>query len=292
MNDSTTTRRLLRGDWLALSVILVATLLTYAPMIHSIVQLSTRTTQAVNAFVLLAIAVVDAVRVNRGAGRWAPQVNDHGVLLYGAACLVLAAASFADLWPMAVLALILNLAALLSFCYGREGVRAFYPALIGLGLAVAMVLLVPQFDRVLRLVAGGLSARILSVLGENARVIVRPEPFGVALIVAGSSKVFNVATECNGLGIMLSAVVLTAILAIRRKYPWLLTAALLPVALGRGLVCNTLRIVAISLASMALPWPYGLIHEGVGTLVYCGALLAVYGLTVLSGRWRARRLPA
>ena len=280
-----------REELFVLFAILTVTVVAYAPMVYSVVQLSARTTQAVNALVLLAFAFVEGVAIARRVRPFRPAVNRHGILLFALSCLALAAASMTQLWPMAVLGLCLNVGALLSFGFGREGLRPFYPALAGLGTVIAMLVFVPQFDAALRILAAHFSAAILGVFDLQTTVSLRSDPFAVVLVVEKGVGAFDVVTECNGFGIILSSVVLTIIAAVRRGYPWYLTAALLPLALATGLVFNTLRIAAIVVAAMRTDAEYGLIHEGLGTLVYLLALAAVYALVVAAGRL-VRRTPA
>lgn len=275
-------------DWLTMAVVAGVTLAAYGPMVYSVFQLSARTTQALNAFVLLGAALLEAFLSVRRAHPFGFRVTTHGILLFSASCLALAVASFLGLWPLAILGLCFNFAALLSFCFGREGVRVFHPALVGLGCAVALLVFVPRFDAQLRWAAGWGSAAVLNLAGVHTQLVTQVTPFGVRLVVDRGISVFDVATECNGFGILLSSVVLAVIVAVRRGYGWGATALLGALAALLGLAFNTVRIVAISLASMNTMVDYGLIHEGLGTLVYLAALGAVWGVVRGAGRLAAR----
>jgi exosortase/archaeosortase family protein len=274
-------------DWLSVGVVVSVTVAAYGPMVYSIFMLSARTTQAVNAFLLLGFAICEALVSVWRVHPFRLAVTTHGILLFSVSCLALAIASIFGLWPLAIVGLCLNMAALLSFCFGREGVRVFHPALAGLGCAAALVAFVPQADGALRLLAARGSAVALNLAGFQTQVVVQTAPPGIMLVVERGLSVFDVATECNGFGILLSSVVLTVILSVRRAYPWLLGVALVLAAGVTGLAFNTLRIVAISLASMNTMVDYGVIHEGLGTLVYLAALAAVWGGVGWAGRWRS-----
>jgi exosortase/archaeosortase family protein len=267
-----------------LGIILAVTVLAYAPMVDSVVRLGAQGSQALNAFLLVAAAAADAVRANLRRGAWRPAVQDHGLVLYSVACLMLAVGTFTGLWPLAVMALCLNLAALLSFCVGREGARAFYPAIVGLGVVVLLLTLLPQVDHALRTVAALLSGALLDLAGIPADVIQRRTPFAVGILVTGAKRVFDVAPECNGIGIMTSSVALAAILGMRRGYRWHWIALLALAALALGLAFNTLRIVAIAIASLKTALPYVWIHEGLGTLLYVAAIGVVFALVRLPRR--------
>ncbi len=265
-----------------LTVILAVTVIAYGPLIGGVWELSSRTTQALNAYVLLAVAVFDAVWSVARIQPFRPVVNLHGLLLFGLSCLALASASLTGIWPLAVLGLCLNVGALLSFCFGRDGVKAFHPALVGFGAMVAMVVLVPQFDGWLRIMAGTVSAWMLPILGIRADMIVQQDPFQVILVAERGVGLFNVASECNGFGILLSSVVLTLILALRRRVSPSGIGLLVVGAVGLGLIFNIIRIVAIAVATLRTDIPYGVIHEGLGTAIYLLALVAVYAMNCLA----------
>lgn len=274
-------------DWLSIAVVLGVTVAAYGPMVYSIFELSARTTQAVNAFLLLGFAAFEALASVWRSHSFRLSITTHGILLFSASCVALAVASISGLWPLAIVGLCLNLAALLSFCFGRDGVRVFRPALVGLGCAAALVAFVPRADGMLRLLAARGSAVALNLAGFQTQVAVQQDPFGITLVVEHGISVFDVATECSGFGIILSSVVLAVIVSVRRSYPWLLCVGLGVAAVLAGLVFNTVRIVAISLASMNTMVDYALIHEGLGSLVYLTALAVVWGGVSWAGRWRS-----
>jgi exosortase/archaeosortase family protein len=268
-----------------LFVIVTVTVIAYAPLVDGILTLSTRTTQAVNAFVLVAMAFVDAIAtmIRRHALRL--RINDHGLVLFTLSCVALVVASLMQLWPLAVLGLCLNIGALLSFCFGREGVRVFYPAIGGLGVAVGMLVFVPRLDVALRVVAAKASAWMLAAAGIRTDLVASQAPFQVAMVVEKGAGLFDVATECNGFGILLSSVVLTVIMVIRRSVPVGRALGLVGFALAVGLVFNILRIVAIVMATMQSDLNYEVIHEGMGTVIYLLALVVVYAGNVVGSRW-------
>jgi len=269
-----------------LAVILAVTLIAYAPLISGVWELSSQTTQAMNAFVLLGVAFVDSLLCVLKTRRFHLAINAHGLLLFGLSCMALAVASLTSVWPFAVLGLCLNVGALLSFCFGRQGVAVFYPALAGFGVFVAMLVMVPGLDNVLRLLAGTVSAWLLPLLGIRADLVLQQDPFQVILVAEKGAGVFNVATECNGFGILISSVVLTLIMTLRRRFHWYNVILLSCLAALIGLVFNTLRIVAIAMSTLQTNFRYGLIHEGLGTLIYMLALGAIYVVNSLAAHRR------
>lgn len=261
-----------------LVVILAVAVIAYGPLLGGVWEMGARTTQALNAFVLLGVAFGDALMTAIKTGPFRPTINSYGLALFGLSCLALAVASIAQIWPFSILGLCLNVGALLSFCFGRKGVRAFYPALAGFGVIVLMLVLVPEVDEGLRIFAGRISAWVVPLLGVRIELFVQHDPFQVFLVAEKGAGVFNVATECNGFGILLSSVVLSLILTIKHRVPFYGIILLAAASMGIGLGFNIVRIVTIVLTALRSQLPYSFIHEGMGTGIYLLALLSVWVL--------------
>lgn len=278
MTASANSRTDRRENAFFLFVILAVAVIAYGPLVVGVWELSAQTTQALNAFVLLGVAFADALVMAFKTGSFRLVINPHGLALFGLSCLALAIASVTQEWPFAVLGLCLNVGALLSFCFGRRGAGAFYPALAGFGAIVVMLVLVPQADAWLRIFAGRFSAWLLPLLGIRIELFIQQVPFQVFLVAERGAGVFNVATECNGFGILMSSVVLSLIITLKRQRPVWGVAVLLLASVGIGLCFNMVRIVAIALAALRTDLRYPVIHEGVGTAVYLLALLMVWAI--------------
>lgn len=269
-----------------LLVILTVAVIAYGPLVMGVLELSTQTTQALNAFVLLGVALGDAVFTALKTGAFRLTINTHGLVLFGLSCLALAIASIVQIWPFSVLGLCLNIGALLSFCFGPKGVKTFYPALAGFGVMVLMLVLVPQADQGLRLLAGYFSAWLLPVFGIRIELLVQQVPFEVFMVAEKGAGVFNVATECNGFGILMSSVVLSLILTLKRQLPLWRIVVMIAASVVLGLAFNVVRIVAIAITALKTDIGYPFIHEGVGTGIYLLALLAVWLLNTRGpGLW-------
>ncbi len=278
-----------RENGFFLLVILAVAIIAYGPLMGGVWEMSAQTTQAFNAFVLLGVAFGDALITSLKAGPFRLTINPHGLLLFGLSCLSLAIAAMAQVWPFSVLGLCLNVGALLSFCFGRIGVRAFYPALAAFGGAVLMLVLVPQLDELLRVLAGRASAWLLPHFGVRIELLVQQMPFQVYLVAEKGAGIFNVATECNGLGILMSSLVLSLILTLKRQVPAYVVVLLLVASMAIGLGFNIVRIVMIALTALRTDLLYSVIHEGMGTLVYLLALIGVWGLNYrVSHLWGQR----
>ena len=127
---------------------------------------------------------------------------------------------------------------------------------------------------------------MLPLLGIRADLVLQQDPFQVILVAEKGAGVFNVATECNGFGILMSSVVLTLILAIRRRPSWYTLLALTGLAAVIGLIFNIIRIAAIAAVTLQSNIRYSVIHEGLGSVIYLLALAAVYALNSLVLRRR------
>ncbi len=267
-----------RENLFFLFVILAVAVIAYGPLMGGVWEKSAQTTQALNAFMLLGVAFCDALITVMKTGPFRLTINSHGLLLFGLSCLALVIASVTQVWPFAILGLCLNVGALLSFCFGRNGVKAFYPALAGFGVIVIMLVLVPQVDELLRVLAGRASAWVLPFFGIRTEYLVQHAPFQVFLVAEKGAGVFNVATECNGVGILMSTMVLSLILTLKRHVPFYGVFPLLVASMVIGLGFNIIRIVAIASTALRTDLPYPFIHEGIGAGVYFLALLAVWAV--------------
>jgi exosortase/archaeosortase family protein len=102
------------------------------------------------------------------------------------------------------------------------------------------------------------------------------------LILQVSGQTFVVATECNGFGLLTSALLLATILAFQERLPWLSKLGLLTLAGVIAIVANFLRIVVISLLAPRLPVPYQLLHEVVGLVLYLAGLALVWRVATVN----------
>lgn len=268
-----------RDIWFVMIVIIAAGV-AYAPMVETLFRLSGQAHQALNGLILLLITLAGSIRT-----LWRHQVpfyiriTPEGIVFLGVSALCLLAASFQELWPLAILAFCLNLAAILAFLYGRQGVHAFTPALIGLGLASFILILAPAVDGALRLLAARLSSSLLDLASIDVQPMLRPRSMEVVLVVGGGLRAFNVAAECNGFGLVFSSILLAAILSAHGHQNIFFLMYGVTIGLIVGVLFNALRIMAVVLTALKTSWDYKTIHEGWGTAIYALALILVFLLT-------------
>lgn len=139
-------------------------------------------------------------------------------------------------------------------------------------------------DLPLRIWAGRVAGYILSIFGENVRLLMyKGEIPQIALRVNEQS--YLVATECNGFGIISSCLILSIVIAIFRKSGVFNRIFAVFSGIIIGFVANSLRIVSIITVSLLVGNKhYYFYHEALGYLFFVGALLLVW--TLLSSKKR------
>lgn len=247
--------------------------LLYAPLVLWIGRASVQLTQLSTGAVLVAVTLGIGLRDTWRTARPRPQVNAHGAMLLAWAMISLGAASYLPGWalPLVLLSFCLAVTAVVSFVFGQVGVREFLPAIGGFFALGVLAGLFPTLDWPLRAIAGQQAGHLLALFGQSVELAaVGHRPPELLLRVAGRS--YLVATECNGFGLLTSAVLVATILAFQARLPGLSKVGLIALAVPIAIAGNFLRIVGIALVAPRVPVPYGLIHEGVGLIFYGAGL--------------------
>jgi exosortase/archaeosortase family protein len=183
----------------------------------------------------------------------------------------------------------LALVAFLLFLFGRSRRRLVISSIAAFALFTGLAVLLPLLDWPLRGFAGKWSAYGLSLIGQQVELGLVRGDSGPMLILLNNGKPFHVAAECNGFGMVTSALLMAAILVLYRRLPLFDRAGWLVMALAIGLAFNTLRIIVIVLLAPLLPDErYMLMHETVGIITTYGGLAILYFLLMP----RAKNPPA
>ena len=257
----------------------VALLLVYAPLLRAIglaaVTVSQLSTGGLLVIFAFALCLHDALHDLEVEFR----VGNYGLYLLGGG---IAAMFGAARWPGAALPLMLAsfsccFLAAVSFVFGRVGVRRFRPAVAGLVALGLMAGLFPTLDWPLRALAAKYAALLLHHFGLPVRLALTAQR-APALVIEMQGRVFEVAAECNGFGLLTSSLVAAAMLAFVYRLRWFRKIALGVFAALLALGANFLRIVAICLLATHTALPYAAIHESVGILFYTSALAALWGM--------------
>ncbi|MFW6124510.1 MAG: exosortase/archaeosortase family protein [Pirellulales bacterium] len=254
----------------------------YAPLLLWLGRTTLQASQLHNGGLIVLFALViglrKLIRHRSVAAEFSPL--GLGLIIAGLACLYLLKL-LPGLAPLlAMTSFCLSFAGVTAFLFGRQGVKALLPAIVGVLLLGVLAGLAPQLDWPLRGLAANYSAAVLDRLGMNVAIEWLPgQPPRLSLVVG--NQPFVVAAECNGFGLLTSSLLAAAVLGFYYDLKGRERVGLLLLAAPLAIAFNALRIVGITLTATYLPLPYTLIHEGVGLLFYAAALLILW--------WLARR---
>lgn len=262
--------------------------LVFAPLLVSLGRASLRIGQLTNGGLLVLVALLICLRDVLQSSRPQPQLNRTGGLLLAWGLICLGLTGWAKNWalPLALLSFCLCSAAVIAFLFGQVGVRHFLPAIGAFFVFGLLAGLVPTLDWPLRAIAGRQAANLLAILRQPVELaIVAGRPAELLLHVGDRN--FIVATECNGFGLLTSALLVATILAFQQRLPWLSKVGLVALAVPVAIAGNFLRVVGIALIAPRVPVPYGFVHEAVGVIFYLAGLAVIWWAAV----GQAPRLP-
>jgi len=247
-------------------LLIVCTAAAFWPVTQWLVHEVTASQQIRQSFVLLGAAAALVAWQHAHEWRLRLDVGNRALLLLGGAYGCMAVAWWLNVSLFVLPAFAFGLAGCLHVAAGEEAWRFLKPLITGFVACLIVILLFPLLDWPLRQMAGVNAARILHGIGftPQLHVIVDPAP---KLILATGKNFFEVATECNGFGLITSGMVL-ALLAggiAGRRAPSL--AWLVPTAALVGFALNLLRILAICLLAPSFPNHYYALHETAGVIM-------------------------
>jgi exosortase len=251
---------------LAISVLIG---LLYVPLLYWLGQTTLRTQQLCNGALLVLIALAICVRDAVYDLRPDPQISNQGIGLVAIAmgCLWVGMHWRAGLLPLFVLSACLAFAGVISFLFGKIGARQFLPALGAFFVFGILAGLVPTLDWPLRAMAARYAGGLLMAMGSPVKIALEHgQPPQLLLFV--KNRIFVVATECNGFGLLTSALIVATILAFQNRLPWVEKLSLLAVSVPIAIGFNFLRIVSICVIAPRTTLPYDFVHETLGLIFY------------------------
>lgn len=258
------------GRLLALLLIL-CTVVAFWPVTEWLVREVAASQQIRQSFVLLGAAAGLVAWQHAHEWRLRLQAGNRALLLLGAAYACMVAAWWLHVSVFVLPAFAFGLAGCLHVAVGEEAWRFVKPLVIGFVACLVIILLFPVLDWPLRQMAGVNAARILHGIGftPQLHVVLEPAP---KLILATGRNFFEVATECNGFGLITSGMVLALLaggIAGRhaRSFAWLV-----PASAFLGFAFNLLRILIICLLAPSFPQHYHALHETAGVLMLWAGL--------------------
>jgi exosortase len=243
--------------------------LLYVPLLHWLGWETLHTQQLVNGAFLVFFALVICVRDSVDKLRFEPQVSAPGIGLIALAflCLAVAGKWHSLSLPFLLLSACLAFAGIASLVLGQAGARQFLPALSAFFVFGVLVGLVPRLDWPLRAMAARHAGSLLATLGVPVKIGLE-EGHPAQLLLSVKDRVFIVATECNGFGLLTSSLIVATTLAFQYRLPWVQKLSLWALAVPTAIVCNFLRIVSICLVAPQTTLPYGFVHETLGLIFY------------------------
>ena len=174
--------------------------------------------------------------------------------------------------------MIAAIAGILHFTLGPVAFRRAAPLLAVFGAFLLVVIALPVLDWPLRKAAGLEAGRLLMAIGFKASLVLEGGRSGDLLLhVAG--RTFRVAPECNGFGIMSSALLLGLLLLLYTRAAWWKLLVYLPACVIVAFVFNLLRIFTIVLLAPVFPNHYTAMHETAGIIALYLGLAVVWRLT-------------
>ena len=188
--------------------------LLYVPLLYWLGRMTLHTQQLVNGAFLVLMALVICVRDAAGKLRLQPQFSNLGIGLLALGFFYLWLAGRSRYWalPLVLLSFCLSFAGIMSFLFGRMGVKPFLPMLGAFFVFGVLVGLFPTLDWPLRAMAAQYAGGLLAWLGVPVKLVLAAgQPAKLILGVNGQD--FEVATECNGFGLLTSSLIVATILA-------------------------------------------------------------------------------
>jgi exosortase/archaeosortase family protein len=267
-------------------VLVAVTMAVFAPVTLWILRETAAHPQIRQSLILLAGAAALVAWRHRLDLRITGDLGNRTLGLLGLSFGFVGAARMLELPLLVLPGLALGLAGALQALFGPGGYRFLKPLVIGVVALAVMIILFPVLDWPLRRLAGVEAARVLSACNLTPHLSLAGSSTDPQLLLTVGAKVFHVATECNGFGLITSGALLAVLAAGISQRGWLGTLVLVPGAMVIGFAVNLLRILLISLNAPYFPNHYHALHEIIGTLsLWLG--LGVIGLIA----WRAAPAP-
>jgi exosortase/archaeosortase family protein len=247
-------------------VLVICTVAAFWPITRWMFNEVSASQQIRQSFVLLGAAAILVIWQHVGEWRLELEVSNRALVLLGLSYALTALAWWTHIQLLTLPSFALGLAGCLHIIVGTAAWRFVKPLFIGFVACLVIILLFPILDWPLRQMAGVNAARLLHALGfaPQLNVILEPVP---KLILATGRNYFEVATECNGFGIITSGAVLALLAGGIANRKAVALAWLAPACAIIGFTCNLLRILVICLLAPTFPRHYHALHETVGVIM-------------------------
>lgn len=266
-------------------LLLGATAALFWPSSWWIAQQTLAHEQLRQSFFLLVFAAIVLWVDNRPALVPLLEVSRRSILLLTGAFLLMGAGFLIPLPYFPLAALALAFVAFVHVFFGDRGLKLTWPWIAGFAAFLLFVFFFHLLDWPLRRMAGLHAAQVMALFGNAVELGEVSQPRGM-LLLAVNDRVYEVAGECNGFGLISSSAVLALLLVVSRPLPIGWKAAAVFLAFVSGFLFNLLRILGIVTFAPYFPDHYAFLHEVIGLLALFGGLAFVWWL--LAGK-KARK---
>ncbi len=151
------------------------------------------------------------------------------------------------------------------FLVGDEHLKLSLYLALGFAAFLIIVLIFPLLDLPLRKLAGMQAAYFLHILGYETQIGLVAENGYPEILLFVNSEAYQVATECNGFGLITSCGLLAFLVVLTGKESFVWKLILIFSAGLVGYLLNIVRIIVICAVAPRFPDHYLLTHEIIGT---------------------------
>lgn len=261
------------GEGALTGLLLVLTLILFAPVTVWLVRQTVEHEQLTHALVILGLAVAALMMEER------VRLKYHGAFdrvswgaLAGAFVLLGVATARQSVWWV-LPAFALALVGWGGYLFGPGLRRAVVSVAVAFCGYILLAAVVGALDWPLRALAGSYAQWLLGHLGFFTGLELARAGEGAAkLILTVDGFPFEVAAECNGFGLLGASVLLGLLLVVYRPMAWVDRALVLGGAVMLATLFNLLRIVTICVLAPAFSGHYWAMHEVVGNVYFWGCL--------------------
>lgn len=282
-------------EWFIISLFL----LTFAPVSYWFAENTFSETRVFHSLITLSLAIILLYRFESPTLKNALEFNAHCqkslkiafflllVFVLNKACLdffLLDSFILNMIHSLSIIAsMVMALSSLVFFIFGTQIARINYSSSITFILFLFLSLFMIQVDWPLRALAAEWSVFLIEFLGQSVDFFIAnqdqgPNQSSIGLIIQYNGKNFNVASECNGFGIILNSALIGLLLSVYKRHSFFNSITNIMAALFIGFTFNVLRIISIILIAPFLFQYYDFIHELLGTIYYWGAFFITWYL--------------
>lgn len=289
--------RVKRPSFWVESVIVSFFLLSFAPVSYWFAENTFSETRVFHSLITLSLAIILLYRFESPTLKNALELNRHcqksliiALLLLVAFVLSKVSLDFFQIdslilnliYSLSIIAsMVMALSSFVFFIFGTQIHRITYSSSITFILFLFLSLFMIQVDWPLRALAAQWSVFLIELLGQSVDFFIAnqdPNQSSPSLIIQFNGRNFNVASECNGFGIILNSALIGLLLSVYKRHSFFDSATNIIAALFIGFTFNVLRIISIILIAPFVFQYYDFLHELLGTLFYWGAFFGTWYL--------------